>query len=222
MVGVGTSTITATQEGATAYLPATAVTQLLTVVDTTAPNVLAAGLEAELDENGTRTLEAADIDYGSTDNCGIASVRISPSTFTCANVGPNPVTVTVTDNSGNTATQTVTVVIVGDATCTSAVAARTGAAGDASASAELSKLQVYPNPAKEQATFRFEAAQTGLAQVQVYNSLGQLVATLYEGVAQQGQVYERTFNGAGLTAGLYTCRFISAGKTVTQRLVLNK
>jgi len=48
------------------------------------------------------------------------------------------------------------------------------------------------------------------------------VATLYEGIAQQGLGYERNFTGNGLTAGLYTCRFISAGKTITQRLVLNK
>ncbi|MBO0357613.1 T9SS type A sorting domain-containing protein [Hymenobacter sp. BT186] len=196
----------------------TAQTVTVLVVDNTAPRILAAGFQVSL-QNGTRTIEANDVDYGSTDNCGIASLRISPSTFTCANVGPNPVTLTVTDNSGNVSTQTVTVVVVGDATCTSAVAK---AATNASGLAELNKLQVYPNPAKEQATFRFEAAQTGLAQVQVYNSLGQLVATLYEGIAQQGQVYERTFNGAGLTAGLYTCRFISAGKTVTQRLILSK
>jgi hypothetical protein len=214
-IGPNPVTITVTDASGNA----TSQTVTVMVVDNTAPRILAAGFQVSL-MNGTRTIEAADVDYGTTDNCGLASVRISPRTFTCANVGANPVTLTATDNSGNVSTQTVTVVVVGDASCTSAVAAKSGAAANSTGNA-LAKLHVYPNPAKEHTTLRFEAAQTGSAQVQVYNSLGQLVATLYEGIAQQGEVYERTFNGAGLTAGLYTCRFTSAGKTVTQRLVLS-
>ncbi|MGI4820025.1 MAG: T9SS type A sorting domain-containing protein [Janthinobacterium lividum] len=81
-------------------------------IDTTPPVIRAAGFTLQL-QNGTRTIEAADIDYGSYDNCsGIASMSISPRTFTCANVGPNNVTLTVTDDAGNVASQTVTVVIV--------------------------------------------------------------------------------------------------------------
>ncbi|MBO0359201.1 T9SS type A sorting domain-containing protein [Hymenobacter sp. BT186] len=298
MVGVGTTTITAAQEGATAYLPAAAVTQLLTVVDTTAPNVLAAGLEAELDENGTRTLEAADIDYGSTDggtgvtsitlnktrftcanmgannvtltvtdkagntatetvtvmitdkmapvvkaaglavtlqngtrtlvaadvdygstdNCGVASMSISPSTFTCANVGANDVTLTVTDNAGNVSRQTVTVLVRADATCTTP--ARPLASRPAAT--ERHALQVYPNPAREQATLSFEAEQAGPAQVLVYNALGKVVATLYAGPVQAQQHYRFTLDGHALPAGVYTCRLLLAGKTQTQRLVLLK
>jgi hypothetical protein len=186
-------------------------TVTVVVVDNTAPVLRVAGFTAQL-QNGTRTIEAADIDYGSYDECGsLASLSISPRTFTCANVGPNQVTITATDQAGNVRSQTVTVLITADATCTPALAA---------SPSQPNTLEAYPNPARVQATLRFTAQQTGAAQLHVYNTLGELVATLYNGVAEQGQLYERTLGGANLPAGLYTCRFTQQGKTVTQRVVL--
>ncbi|WP_022826311.1 kelch repeat-containing protein [Hymenobacter norwichensis] len=190
------------------------------ITDNTAPVVLAAGLQVNL-INGTRTIEAADIDYGSYDACGrIASLTLSKTTFSCANVGPNDVTLTVRDNAGNTSSKTVTVLVTADATCTPS--ARPNTTGSLALAGEVGKLQVYPNPATTEATLVFEAQQAGRAQVLVYNSLGRLVATLYDGVAQAGQRYERTLQGASLPAGLYTCRFLGQGKSVTQRLMLTK
>ncbi|MEM6345238.1 MAG: HYR domain-containing protein [Bacteroidota bacterium] len=58
------------------------------------------------------SITAAQIDDGSTDACGIANYAVSPSTFTCANVGANTVTLTVTDNNGNSSSCTATVMIV--------------------------------------------------------------------------------------------------------------
>jgi len=54
----------------------------------------------------------ADINNGSYDNCGIASVTLSKTGFDCSNVGPNTVTLTVTDVNGNVATGTATVTVV--------------------------------------------------------------------------------------------------------------
>ena len=59
------------------------------------------------------TITAADIDNNSTDNCSVASLSVSPDTFTCTEIGDNTVTLTVTDNSGNTATCTATVTVTG-------------------------------------------------------------------------------------------------------------
>jgi hypothetical protein len=186
-------------------------TVTVVVVDNTAPVLRVAGFTAQL-QNGTRTIEAADIDYGSYDDCGsIVSMSISPRTFTCANVGPNQVTFTATDNAGNVSSQTVTVLITADATCTPAVTATLG---------QANTLEAFPNPAQNHATLRFTAQQTGAAQLHVYNTMGERVATLYDGVAEQGQVYERTLGGTRLPAGLYTCRFTQQGKSVTQRVVL--
>tara|TARA_R110002074_G_scaffold129577_1_gene270790 strand:+ start:4773 stop:12011 length:7239 start_codon:yes stop_codon:yes gene_type:complete len=65
----------------------------------------------QLDATGNASITPADIDNGSTDNCGIASLAVSPSTFTCADVGPNTVTLTVTDVNGNSSTCTTMVTI---------------------------------------------------------------------------------------------------------------
>ncbi|MDO9274825.1 MAG: HYR domain-containing protein, partial [Lutibacter sp.] len=60
---------------------------------------------------GTATITANDVNNVSTDNCGIASMSVSPNTFTCANIGNNTVTLTVTDNYGNSATCTSIVIV---------------------------------------------------------------------------------------------------------------
>jgi hypothetical protein len=185
-------------------------TVTVVVVDKTAPTVLAAGLQISL-VNGTRTIEAADIDYGSTDNCSIASLSLDKTTFTCANVGPNQVTLTVTDRSGNVAKQTVEVVVLADATCGPSVAL----------SAEK-HLDAYPNPLTEQATVAFRAMQAGPAQVKVFDQMGTLVATLYNGVVAGGQAYSVTLDARALPAGVYNCQLVTDGKVTNQRLLITK
>lgn len=55
-----------------------------------------------LDASGNLTISGADIDGGSSDACGIASLTASPSNFSCSEVGtPQTVTLTVTDVNGN-------------------------------------------------------------------------------------------------------------------------
>ncbi|MBL0020559.1 MAG: hypothetical protein IPP17_30025, partial [Bacteroidetes bacterium] len=43
------------------------------------------------------------VNNGSTDNCGIDTLILSQTAFTCAEAGNNTVVLTVTDNHGNTA-----------------------------------------------------------------------------------------------------------------------
>ena len=57
-----------------------------------------------LDAAGNASIVAADVDNGSSDNCGITSLTVDPSTFDCSDIGANTVTLTATDASGNTAT----------------------------------------------------------------------------------------------------------------------
>jgi hypothetical protein len=70
---------------------------------------------AQLDATGNVTINASDIDGGSTDDISIASFSASQTAFTCANLGNNNVTLTVTDSSGQTTTCIALVTIV-DAT----------------------------------------------------------------------------------------------------------
>ncbi len=63
-------------------------------------------------DNDAIVITPEDIDGGSYDNCGIASITVSPNTFTKNNAGENEVTLTVTDNAGNTSTCTSTIRII--------------------------------------------------------------------------------------------------------------
>ena len=68
----------------------------------------------------------------------------------------------------------------------------------------------------------FRAGSTGPAQLQLYNALGQVVKTIYNGVAQEGQDYQFALDGTSLAAGLYAGRLSIGGKVQTLRLVLTK
>ncbi|WP_211362171.1 hypothetical protein, partial [Aequorivita antarctica] len=86
----------------------------VTVEDTEPPVAnCAAPFTIQLDVNGMASIVLADIENGSTDNCGVGSTSIDITDFDCSNVGPNTVTLTVTDVNGNVSTCT-TIVTVED------------------------------------------------------------------------------------------------------------
>ena len=86
-------------------------TAIVTVEDNVAPAASCMDITVELDANGQATITGADVDGGSSDACGIASLEVSPDTFDCSNVGANTVTLTVTDVNGNVSTCTATVTV---------------------------------------------------------------------------------------------------------------
>jgi hypothetical protein len=73
-----------------------------------------------LDVNGTATVTGSQVTTAAaTDNCGVASITVSPNTFTCAQVGtPQTVLVTLTDASGNSSRTTATVNVTAPITAT--------------------------------------------------------------------------------------------------------
>ena len=73
-------------------------------VDITPPTVVTHNVIVNLNAAGTYTLLPSVVDNGTTDNCTISSMTVSPSLFNCTNVGPNNVVLTVTDNAGNVST----------------------------------------------------------------------------------------------------------------------
>ena len=340
---LGTTTVTWTVTDG-AGLTATA-TQLVTVNDLTAPTVATRNVTVTL-VNGAATVSAAQVDNGSADACGLRSLVLSRTTFTCANLGANAVTLTATDVHGNVASAPATVTVVGaiptpsiavtpsnsvytggvpttlylgygpaSATLTasggvsyawspaaglsSAIVANpvftptapgaytftvtatnqfgctatasvtitvvdvrcgnkndkvlvchngheicispnavpahlSGHASDKLGSCppaaarsvatatggSANELAVYPNPTADQATVSFRSASNGNGQVTVYNTLGQRVASLYEGTVNGGQAYTFTLNGQNLATGLYECRLTINGKTESMRLVI--
>ncbi len=86
-------------------------TATITVEDNTAPTAVCQPHTIQLDASGQASLNASDLDGGSTDACSAVSFSASPNSFDCANVGPNTVTLTVTDAYGNGAPCTTTVTV---------------------------------------------------------------------------------------------------------------
>ncbi|MCK9640324.1 MAG: HYR domain-containing protein [Prolixibacteraceae bacterium] len=99
-VGANTVTLTATDVNGNV---STALA-VVTVQDNVAPVAVSKNITIQLDATGHVSIVAADINNGSSDACGIASLEVSKSAFDCSNVGANPVILTVTDVNGNIST----------------------------------------------------------------------------------------------------------------------
>ncbi|UTW64117.1 T9SS type A sorting domain-containing protein [bacterium SCSIO 12741] len=106
-VGSNTVTLTVTDNNGNVSTQSATVT----VQDNVAPIALTKNITVQLDSTGNTSIVAADVNNGSNDACGIASMTVAPSSFTCAQVGSNTVTLTVTDNNGNVSTQSATVTV---------------------------------------------------------------------------------------------------------------
>ncbi|MEN8927659.1 MAG: gliding motility-associated C-terminal domain-containing protein, partial [Flavobacteriales bacterium] len=84
---------------------------IVTVLDTLAPTAVCQNITIQLDSNGNASIVALDVDGGSFDNCAIASMVVSQTSFDCSNIGTNAVILTVTDIYGNVSTCTATVTV---------------------------------------------------------------------------------------------------------------
>jgi len=74
---------------------------IVTVEDTVAPDVQCQDITIQLDAFGSAAISSANIDAGSSDACGIATMAIDIDTFDCSHLGANNVTLSVTDVNGN-------------------------------------------------------------------------------------------------------------------------
>ncbi|MDP2540785.1 PKD domain-containing protein [Tenacibaculum discolor] len=97
-VGDNTVTLTVTDTSGNSNTA----TAIVTVEDVTPPEAICQDITVPLDASGIATITAADIDNGSSDACGIASISIDKTTFDCSSVGINTVALTVEDTNGNT------------------------------------------------------------------------------------------------------------------------
>jgi hypothetical protein len=84
----------------------------VTIADTNSPVVITQNITVYLDASGNASITAADVDNSSYDACGITTLAINTSSFTCSDVGANPVTLTVTDNNSNSKSKEATVTVV--------------------------------------------------------------------------------------------------------------
>jgi gliding motility-associated-like protein len=66
-------------------------------------------ITVNLDADGNGSLSVEMVDDGSADNCGIESIALSKTTFTCADIGEQQVTIIAADASGNETSQQLTI-----------------------------------------------------------------------------------------------------------------
>ncbi len=85
----------------------------ITVTDNEAPKIITKPVTIML-VNGAASILAADINNGTTDNCGGVTLSASKTSFTCADAGINRVTLTATDSYGNTSSAIALVTVTGE------------------------------------------------------------------------------------------------------------
>lgn len=81
------------------------------VYDNAPPTILAKNHTIYLNASGSASFTWADIDLGTYDDCELASVTLSKTSFNCGNLGANTVTITATDALGKISTKTVTITV---------------------------------------------------------------------------------------------------------------
>ena len=81
--------------------------------------------------------------------------------------------------------------------------------------------QNYPNPFNPSTVITFTIPKSGNVTLKVYNSLGQEVATLINGV-KTAQTYNITFDGSGLASGVYFYALKYDNNTISKKMILMK
>ena len=89
-------------------------TTTITIQDVTSPIVITQNITIDLNDTIEATISVDDIDDGSMDSCGIATMTLDRTNFACANLGAYTVTLKVTDTSGNTTSEIAIVTVIGD------------------------------------------------------------------------------------------------------------
>lgn len=85
------------------------------IADTLPPTVICNNITVALSSNGTSLITPSQIDNGSSDNCGIASLLIngqSSHTFSCIDLGNQIVTLIATDSAGNSNSCVATITVI--------------------------------------------------------------------------------------------------------------
>lgn len=82
----------------------------------------------------------------------------------------------------------------------------------------------YPNPFNPATTISYSLPENARVKIEIFNILGQKVATLVDDVKHAGS-YKLTWSAQNISSGVYFCKLKAEGKKIfekTQKLVLMK
>jgi hypothetical protein len=85
----------------------------------------------------------------------------------------------------------------------------------------FSLSEAYPNPFNPTTSMTLAVPEAGNVSVQVYNIMGQVVATLASG-HMDASIYTLTWDASSVSSGMYFIKAEAAGSVTTQKLVLMK
>ena len=78
----------------------------------------------------------------------------------------------------------------------------------------------YPNPFNPTTQIQYSIPESGFVELAIFNSLGQKVAILEQGMKQKGR-YTQTFNAQRLPSGVYYAHVLFNGyQRVTKMLLI--
>jgi hypothetical protein len=84
-----------------------------------------------------------------------------------------------------------------------------------------SEMNIYPNPMSNSGTIDFTAENEVHTTVDLYNVMGQKVATLFDGPAQMGQQYQIKIDANRYQKGLYIVYLNNGPSTITKKININ-
>jgi hypothetical protein len=84
--------------------------------------------------------------------------------------------------------------------------------------ASETELSVYPNPFRDQVTFRIRVPESGKGSLKVYNAIGQLVSDVYEGNISSGSDLLLNFKPQSASGSLFYI-FEQNGKRISGKMI---
>lgn len=93
---------------------------------------------------------------------------------------------------------------------------------DLGAVSEFKLKQNYPNPFNPTTNIQFELASSSDVTLEVFNMLGQKVATLINGEKMNAGTYNQTFDASSLASGMYVYRISTANFVQSRTMMLIK